>query len=265
MFKSRLLLVLIFLLGCFDGGYAITVSNLRHDIYVSPGRQAIAKVKVANESKLEQSVKIYFSDYMHFADGSNKFADPGTLKRSNANWLSAAPIFFTLKPGMDMQIPIAINVPVAELEGTYWSMLMIEPVDKSEIMPVTGNAATRSGVKIISRQGVQIRTHITNTGAMKARFFNQKIEKREGKTFFTVDLENTGNIFYRGDFWVELFNQEGYPSGKIQISPRGVYPECSVRLSADISKFKAGNYTAVCVFDTRGNKVFGGKYQIQLK
>lgn len=242
---------------------AVTVTNPRKDLYVSPGSSSQTSIKVINESKTEERMKVYQSDYLHQADGSNNFADPGTLERSNAKWIKFSPDYFTIKPGQVIEINIQVTVPKEKLEGSYWSMLMVEYVDKEEPVHI-GEAELLTSTKIIKRQAVHIRTHITGTGVMKAVFLNKKVEKKNGKTTFELDLKNTGNVFYRGDFWVELFNKEGYPIGKIQLLPRGVYPDCSTRFVADVSQIKKGSYTALCVFDTRSQKVFGGKYQIDI-
>lgn len=243
---------------------AVTVENPRADLYVSPGSNAEAKFNVINRSNHAQTMKVSQSDYTFKADGSNEFAQPGTIARSNAKWIKFSPESFTIKPNTTIEIVLQIHVPNQKMTGTYWSMLMVEYVDQNSLNTAKTTDDLNSGVQVIRRQGVQVRTHITGTGEKKARFLNKNIVKKNGKTFFEIDLENTGTLFYRGDFWVELFNQEGYPIGKVEQPMRGVYPDCSIRYSVDISQFKKGNYTALCVYDTRSNKVFGGKYQVEI-
>ncbi len=262
-FMFLLLLVLFQLFTAFTC-HAVTVENPRDDIYVSPGGTAQTKFNVVNRSNRPQSMKVILSDYKFKADGTNEFPPAGSSERSNAGWLKFAPESFTIMPGTTVEINVQITAPNKPLEGTYWRMLMVEYVDQQDANKRNTEGEIVSGIRVIRRQGVQLRTHITGTGEKKARLFNKNITRKNDRLFFEIDLENTGTLFYRGDFWVELFNQEGYPAGKVQLAPMGVYPGCSVRFVADISQFKKGKYTALCVFDTRSNKVFGGKYQVEI-
>ncbi len=243
--------------------HAVTVENPRQDLYISPGSTAVTKFNVINRSNKEETMKVYQTDYEHKADGSNSFPHPGSHERSNAKWLKFSPEQFTIKPGAMIEINVQVNVPNEPLSGTYWSLLMVEYVNSSSTTAKTGSEL-ESGINVKRRQGVHVRTHVTGTGEKAAKFTNKQLRKENGENLFEVDLENTGQVFYRGNFWVELFNQEGYPIRKINLPPRGVYPGCSVRFSAKLTGVKKGRYTALCVFDTLSNKVFGGKYQLDI-
>ena len=142
---------------------------------------------------------------------------------------------------------------------------MVEYVDSEQkVDPQNSNEEMRSSIKVKRRQGIQIRTHISGTGDMKARYFNQQVVKKADKVFFEVDLENIGTLFYRGNFWLDIFDEQGQAVDKVTLSEKSIYPGCSARFSADISGLKNGKYTVLCVYDTQSNKVFGGKYQIAI-
>lgn len=262
-YANKFLILLFCLVSSFC--MAITVENPRADLYVSPGSITHTKFNVRNDSSKAQKIDISVADYFFKADGTNEFSPPGTKERSNATWLSYSPENFIIPPGTNVEIIVNVRVPDRPMIGTYWSILLVEYSD-----PVPERETSRpeeeltSTIRVVRRQGIQIRSHFSGTGEMKARFFNKNLEKKSGKTFFSVDLENTGTLFYRGDFWIELFNQEGYPMGKLESPSRSVYPGCSVRFSTDVSHLKKGKYTALCVYDTRSNKVFGGKYQLEI-
>lgn len=261
IFKPILLLFILVTMSCS----AVTVENPREDLYVSPGSSAKTSFRVINRSNKEQQMSVYQTDYSFTADGVNNFASPGTLPRSNANWLRFTPKQFSIQPGAKITIEVSVSVPNAQLSGSYWSVLMVEYVD-SDTNPAENDskAAVKAAIIVKRRQGIQIRTHVSGTGEMKARYFNQNITKRDGKVLFEVDMENIGTLFYSGKFWVELFDQDGYPVDKVTLSSKSIYPGSSCRFSADITNLKKGKYTALCVYDTQSNKVFGGKYQIKI-
>jgi hypothetical protein len=77
-------------------------------------------------------------------------------------------------------------------------------------------------------------------------------------------MENIGTLYFSGNFWIEFFDSRGKSVSKVSLERKSIYPDCSVRFSADVSHLKSGKYTALCVYDTLKNKVFGGKYQIEI-
>jgi hypothetical protein len=203
------LLTLLATANCF----AVTVENPRDDLYVTPGSQSQTSFRVINRSGKSQQMTVYQTDYSFKADGTTEFGSPGSHPRSNAEWLSFSPKQFTIEPNAKITINVSANVPDEPLVGTYWSVLMVEYIDDPQ---------KQAAVTVKRRQGIQIRTHFSNTGELKARYFNQKIKKANDKTLFEVDMENTGTLFYSGKFWVEFFDNRGKPVEKIEVNRKSV-------------------------------------------
>lgn len=251
----------IFIIASCSG---VTVENPREDLYVTPGSNAQTSFRVINRTNQSQQMTVYQTDYSFKSDGSNEFLSPGSHPRSNAEWLNFSPRQFTIKPGMKMNIDVSVNVPNKQLTGSYWSILMVEYIDSGNNNPNADDINDQTGLTVKRRQGIQIRTHFSGTGEMKARYFNQQIRSENGKLFFDVDMENIGTLYFSGNFWIEFFDSRGKSVSKVSLERKSIYPDCSVRFSADVSHLKSGKYTALCVYDTLKNKVFGGKYQIEI-
>ena len=261
----KILTLVIFSLFCLDAN-AVTVENPSEDIFVSPGGTAKTSFRVINRTNQEHQITVYQSDYFFEANGKNEFSSPGLLKRSNAGWIDFSPKRFLINPKSKVSIEVSANIPNQPLNGTYWSVLMVEYVDSKATKATSNyNQDMQSQVTVKRRTAIQIRTHITNTGEMKARYFNQSIKKINGKRIFQVDMENTGSLYFTGKFWIDFYNSQGKPIEKIVLDKKSLYPDCSVRFSADISNLQKGKYTALCIYDTSEEKVFGGKYQIEIK
>ena len=261
----KVILIFIFSISSLPA-YSVTVENPSDDIYISPGGTAETSFRVINRTNKEHQITVYQTDYFFDAAGNNEFGSPGLLKRSNANWLDFTPKRFLIQPKSKATIKVTANIPSSPLSGTYWSVLMVEYLDaKATEAANSSNADMQSKVKIKRRTAIQVRTHITNTGEMKARYFNQAIKEVDGKRKFFVDMENTGTLYFTGQFYINFFDSTGKPVKKILVNKKSLYPGCSVRFVADISQLQKGKYTALCVYDTSGEKVFGGKYQIEIK
>jgi uncharacterized protein (DUF2147 family) len=261
----KVFLIFIFSISCLTVN-AVTVENPSDDIYISPGGSAETSFRVINRSNKEHQISVYQTDYFFEANGTNQFGSPGLHQRSNANWLEFTPKRFFIQPKSKVAIKVTANVPQKPLSGTYWSVLMVEYIDaKATEAANSSNADIQSKVTIKRRTAIQIRTHISGTGEMKARYFNQSIKEIDGERKFFVDMENTGTLYFTGQFYINFFDSKGKPVEKILLGKKSLYPGCSARFSANISQLKKGKYTALCVYDTSEEKVFGGKYQIEIK
>ena len=110
------------------------IGDLSNDKEAKPGERYDGVITVKNDSDDPQEVKVYQSDYLFACDGTNNYADPGTLARSNANWVTFTPSFFTVPPRSTATVNYTVQVPVdsatKKLIGSYWSILMVEGIAK---------------------------------------------------------------------------------------------------------------------------------------
>ncbi len=81
-----------------------------------------------------------------------------------------------------MTINYTVTVPQADsLKGTYWSVLMIEPIPKAS--PEAGGERT-IGITAVTRYAFQIITHIEDTGLRKLRFFDPAVSMEDSSRIF---------------------------------------------------------------------------------
>lgn len=225
---------------------------------VVPGESYHGSIRLKNASASEtRRALIYQTDYRFAADGSNDYAKPGTLARSNAKWIRVDVPELEVPPGGEAAVEYTIVVPSDSMNrvGSYWSMVMVEDGPSA-----TGSAPPSRGIGVttIMRYGVQIATHITGTGAPGITFSAPKME--EGTINF--DVTNTGNRACRPALRLELYGVDGAVVATYA-SQRGlVYPESSVRQKWDLSRLAKGTYAALLVADVGGSELFGVRYQI---
>jgi hypothetical protein len=246
------------------------IGDLSNDKEAKPGDRYDGIITVKNDSEEPQEVKVYQTDYLFACDGTNNYADAGTTARSNAKWVSFSPSFFTIPPRSTATVNYTVLVPTdsaaKKLVGSYWSMLMIEGIAKgsAESAAQKDNKKPQMGIRQTIRYGVQVATHIAQTGTRKIDFLDAKlVTKDDGKKFLQVDIGNSGEVWVRPTMYVELFDDKGVSKGKFPGVAYRLYPGTSVRQMIDLSSVATGLYKALVVVDAGGEDAYGAEYNLK--
>jgi hypothetical protein len=271
MRKSAVLFAVILCLSASRlVGQISVIGELSQDREATPGETYTGSIIVRNDSNELQEAKAYQTDYLFHFDGTNEYGDAGSHARSNGKWVSFSPAQMVLPPQTTITINYRVTVPPEtagkKFIGTYWSMLMVEAIPSgSAASTLKKPKKTEMGITQTIRYGIQIATHIANTGTKKIRFVNvQVVKKEKGERILQVDVENTGEVGIRPDVYTELFDNQGKSLGKFSGNKYRIYPGTSVRQLIDISKVAPGTYKAIIVVDAGGEDIFGANYTLKL-
>lgn len=247
------------------------IGELSQDRETRPGEKYDGVIVVKNDTNEPQEAKIYQTDYLFHFSGTNNYGEPGTMPRSNAKWVTFSPSYLTVPPQSTVTVNFTVTIPPTmadgtKLVGTYWSMLMVEGIAKgsAESSAPKDPKKAQMGISQTIRYGIQIATHIAQTGTKQINFVDAKmITRAEGGRFLQVDIENTGDLGLRPDVYVELFDDKGASKGKYPGVKYRLYPGTSVRQLIDLTSVPAGNYKAVVVVDAGGEDVYGAQYTLK--
>lgn len=224
-------------------------------------------ILIRNTGEEPQEVKVYQTDYLFFFDGRNIYGEPGETPRSNADWITFSPKRLVIPPKETSQVNYTVKVPDDEtLVGTYWSMIMVEGISKDSpevIKPEEGKV--KLGIRTVLRYGIQMVTHIGDTGARKLKFSNTKLLKDEEMRILQLDIENIGERWLRPFLWAELYDEKGSYIGRFEGGRLRTYPETSVRFKIDLSQVPKGEYKALVVADCGRDDVFGATYTLRFE
>ncbi len=229
------------------------------------GGSTSGSIVVLNPGSKPETVRIYQTDYLFYADGRNEFGKPGSNPRSNASWIAYSPSQITLPAGGRAEVSYQISAPNdKDLRGTYWSVIMFEPLAEGALTPPTPEKGKiKVGVQAVVRHAVQVVTHIGDTGTRVLEFADKKLEVKDGKTCLVLDVKNTGERWLVPEVYVDLFGQSGqlgrYSGGKLRI-----FPGCSVRYRVDLGALKPGKYNALVIADCGEDNVFGARYTLEV-
>ncbi|MBD3336072.1 MAG: hypothetical protein GF355_11210 [Candidatus Eisenbacteria bacterium] len=257
-----LLIVFLFPVPAFAGPISI-LGPLAHDVNILPGQTHHGAIIVRNDSAEPVDLVVYQTDYRFFADGSNHYPEPGSLDRSNAGWISYAPPQFTLASGAKHAIAWQVTAPHEEtLRGTYWSILMVEPVG-SRFQPHSASPGLHVAAAI--RYGVQIATTIGSQGSYDLVFDELSAAWKGAEASLHLELENTGEMKLSPSVWVEIFDLRGGSMGRFGGNRKRIYPACSAAFDIPLPALAEGRYTALIVVDNGDDHVFGSQLTLRIR
>jgi hypothetical protein len=266
--KEALMVLLTACLCCLvpratEAGISVG-GGLTHETTVRPGASYEGAVTVINTGHEHEAVKIYQTDYRFTCEGDYYYDEPGSNPRSNAHWMDFSPHLVTVPPDGSVDISYTINVPPDEhLIGTYWSILMIEvvgPQSGQSGQPEEGSV--HLGIKQIVRYGVQIVSHISDTGERRLDFVDTRILRSGAQRSLEVDLENIGERWLKPLVWVELYSENADFVGRYQAGRLRIFPGTSARYKLDLTGVPGGEYKALVIADCGADDVFGATYSV---
>ena len=233
----------------------------------APGDEVEHEVVLRNSEDEDVVVRVYPTDYVFFADGRSEYREPGTGERSNAAWFTLSAEHITVPARSEASIYYRGRLPAGEaLSGTYWSLLMVEPVGAPDVQDVSDQRG-RPGISVATqvRYGVQIITDVGDTGEPDLRFLDRRLLADDGSRVLQLDVENAGTRWVYPLTWVELYDQAGGFVGRFESAQKRIFPGCSVRHEFDLSDVASGKYTALVIIDNTDEHVFGAQYSLELE
>ena len=269
--KSRIkiffsVLFLIFLISNVVFAKVGVVNGLTHEKIAKAGETYERIIVIKNFGVKTERIKVYQTDYFFYANGSKFYYKPGGFKRSNASWITFYPRRLEIPPQENSEVKCVIAVPKDEtLSGTYWSMIMVEIAPKiSTVKSGAEKGKALFGVKQVMRYGIQIVTHINDTGTREIKFLKMELLKQNEERTLQIDIENTGGRWLRPFLWIELYDEMGNYIGKFEGGRLRIYPETSVRYRVELSKIPEGKYKALVIVDNKDEYIFGAEYSFNL-
>lgn len=233
-----IIIVAIFILSPLSIAQVAVIGELTHEKISQVGETYKGTITLSNASERPQEVKIYQSDYLFFSDGRHIYGEPGKDTRSNANWITFGPNHPVIMPRGSSEITYTVKVPDDKnLAGTYWSLIMVEAIpDNNPDIIQSAKGEVKINMQTLLRYGIQIITHIGDTGNRELNFISTKLLKTGENNILQVDVGNNGERLLRPSLWVELYDKNGNNMGRFEGGKLRVYPNTTVRYKVDLSK-----------------------------
>ncbi len=256
------------LTGCFgllEAGVT-PVGDMTHEKDAKAGERYRQVIVLQNTDPAPVEVKLYQTDYSFSADGSTHFDPPGKMPRSNAQWVALGRDLITVPAKATERVEYEVRVPADKgLAGTYWSMIMVEPVAKGSRESAETLPENTTAISQVMRYGIQVVTNLGKGGQAELTFANPRLVEEEGKRLFAIDVANTGQRSLRPGLWLELYSAQGAPVGKFQGEARRLYPGTSSRYLIDLGQTPKGKYLGMVAADGKGDSLFGANVELEIK
>lgn len=244
----------------------VVIGNLARTVNVKPGEPFEGVVFLKNTDKQSSDVRLFQTDYMSQADGSNNYDAPGRAPRSNAEWITVSPTRVRLMGGETRPVRYKGRVPASsKLSGTYWSMLMVEPLVDAAETPENQPNKVAVGLKTSIRFGIQLVTEVGKDAKASLQVKDKRLVATPDKhRNLELDIANDGGRLLIPAMTVELFDKTGASVGRFDAGRARIYPECSVRAKVDLSDIPDGKYAAMVLLDSGDSQVMGAQYDLEL-
>jgi hypothetical protein len=260
------LIAVLLAAGQGHAGLAV-VGGLSRISEAEPGQEVEHEIVLRNSDDTDLLVRVYPTDYCFFADGRSTYAEPGTMQRSNAAWFKLSAEWITVPARSEATVYYRGRLPAGEpLSGTYWSMLMVEPLGPSDLHDVRDQRG-RPGISVATqvRYGIQIITDVGASGAPDLHFLGKRLIVEKGSRVLQIDVENAGDRWVYPLTWLEIYDETGGFVGRYESSQKRIFPGCSVRHEFDLSGVAGGKYTALVIIDNTDEHVFGAQYSLEIE
>lgn len=263
-FVLFLLVAFIFIFRVQAQGFTVDGSLLREHT-VTPGEGLEGTLMISNTEDSPVLVGIYLEDYFYNVETGSRYFEPGTIERTNAVWLQLESEQVTVPARSKASVRYSIVVPDdAELIGTYWSMIMVESAGAPPI-PTDVAEGFRIGIAHNIRYGIQLVTHIGETGEGSLQIIDRRLVREDDKSFLELDILNSGDRWLRVEPRLELYNAEGRKVQEIEEGLARLYPGTSTKRQIELTDVEPGTYQALVIFDGGEDRVWGAQYTLNLE
>jgi hypothetical protein len=242
------------------------VGELTHEYTAQPGDENRGSIVLHNKGDEPESVKLTIKDYRFSSDGKTFYLEPGSVERSNASWITLERSRVTIPPDGKATINYTLRAPDdISMKGTYWSIIMVEPVIDEQEYLKQGRDINVSIHEIV-RFGIQIVASIGSTGEKKIKFGSTSLSfNDENLLMLNIDLENSGERWLRPNVWVDIFREDGSRVGRYQGTKKRIFPGTSIRQELKIGDLEQGKYMALVVADGGDEFIVGAEYTLNIK
>jgi hypothetical protein len=240
----------------------LQVHNLIYEDSFVLGEKKTFEIGVTNEQ--DEPVEISLSQYDYEPldkGGGGEYKDVGSVKKSNASWITLPYPRIVLKPKEYKKITCQLSIPKdASLNSSYWSRIMIEPEDTK--MPTE----KKEGLTLINkvRYSVLVMTHVGNTNA-KMKLVGKGVEKVGDQEYLYVELKNLGNFYLRPKIKLKLFGPEGKLDNTLTGNVASFYPGFTNRYRIPIQDVKKKDYKVFFVLERENAEPIADTFDISIK
>jgi len=179
-------------------GSIITTSPISVDLTAKPGSAATTTLQVENNSSKPITLSVHLEMFKAYGSNGQARIYKPPLYIPSLSWVHFSKTTFVALPNIWNSIKMAINLPKTAALGYYYAVLFV-PNNK---LHDRGNTTIKGANAILVLLDAQ--TSYSNDSLMVKSFQSNKKVYQYLPASFSVDVENTGNIYTipQGDIYI---------------------------------------------------------------
>lgn len=258
-FYTLKLLMVLLLCSPFASAGIMLTGGYTHTHELASGGVARGLFTLKNTGKKAAEVKLYMEDSQNAKRNGH----------SNLSWVSLSLNHLIIPPGGAKNVTYTINSPSGKV-GTYWSSLIVEPINNTSRESEQRNPNKQITVSIeqIIRHAITIVTNFKG-GQANVVFSAPKMERdpKTGKRMFSLVAYNTGTAWVGQGVqsWIDVYDNKGNSLGKLRGKSKGLFPKVKKRFSVDINQLKSGQYKGLFAIAPKNGQMFGADVNINIQ
>lgn len=255
----KTLLILLFALSPLEAAIVLR-SELTQERAAAPGERYSGSIEISNSAATPQRVHIFKTDFRSTSAGESIYDAPDGTGRSNAGWIDFSPEYAILPGRGALTIPYTVQVPAQDsLDGSYWSVLMIEP--EEDIIPLQQVNSLQIHSRV--RYAVKVVTTL-HAGRRQLDFLESRVIDRDSETLLQVDTGNSGTAAFKAVLSLQLFDSLGQSAGTFTAPYQTLYPGSARRFEIGLPHGLSGKYKALLTADCGEEALFGITFALDL-
>lgn len=256
----------LFLLNVPSTSESVQLNTMTILEQLKPGEKKQVILAVTNDKDVPETVDFKLADYSSNSDGQHTYdeypRDPNETipSRSSARWIHLSQNRITLNPREQRKVYYEIEVPNdPNLKGSYWNIILVEPVDVESIKQPENNGFT---LKVKTRYAHHTVVNV-GEGSPKIKVIKSEIKEEGDNRYLCMHVLNEGDKFYDPTLTLKLYGKDGKLVKTLEGHSERLYPgnsKCFHLNLQGITEDELTNLTGFILFNGKDNVLFGDKF-----
>ena len=247
-----LLFVSICTTGLTVSAQGISMSPTRLFMTGNPGDTVTETVLLSNSSDKDYIFNINYKDWKRDQNGNKIYSESGSLKTSNASWISTFESSVTIPAGGSKEILVTMLIPKDPSTSTLTnSMLFFTQIAKQ-----TDKTKAQSGIGIIALFEFGLHVYYTppsnHTKSLEITAIEEKIDEISKDKKVAISITNDGNTVNDATVEFELTNTESGEEIKLKPIPMSSMPGTDQIIYFTLPRDISGKYLGVTIIKMAG-------------
>lgn len=230
---------------------SISMSPTRLFFNGSPGDKVTQMVTLHNSSDKDYVFNLNVKDFQREEDGNKIYAEAGSLKTSNAAWISTLENSVTVPAKTTKEVAVTMQIP-AKASGVTNSMLFF-----TQLPQQSDKAQVQNGIGIITLFELGLHIYFTPTGntvkSLDITNIAEVTAPNSAEKKVAVSIKNDGNTVNDASVEFELTNTVTGEEIKLSAVSISMLPETNQVVQFTLPAKISGNFLGVTIIKMAGS------------